>query len=263
MSSILGNNNNNPKVIVVIPARMASTRFPGKPLKKILGISMIEHVYRRVSLCKELDDIVIATCDQEIMDVCKIIGANVILTSAHHERSVDRVAEAVNNLNCDIVINLQGDEPQVTPDIIEELINEINNDESIDCANLVSEASEEEFLSPNTVKVVNDVNDNIVYFSREPIPSKSKGTGEKFDKYKQIGIMAFRKDFLLTYSNLAPTPLEKIESVDMLRVLEHGLKIRMVKVHYDGVGVDVPSDIPLVEKLMANDNLLAEYYSKN
>jgi len=248
---------------VVIPVRMASTRFPGKPLKNILGISMIEHVYCRAALCKKVDEILIATCDKEIMDACKSFGAKAILTSIRHERSVDRVAEAVNNLDCEIVINLQGDEPLVTPDIIETLIKKMKEDKLINCANLVSKIDEEEFNSPNTVKIVNDLNNNIIYFSRESIPSKSKSTDEEFEKYKQIGIIAFRKKFLLTYTDLPSTPLENIESVDMLRVLEHGFTIKMVKVEYKGVGVDVPSDIPRVEKLMANDNLLSQYYLNN
>jgi 3-deoxy-manno-octulosonate cytidylyltransferase (CMP-KDO synthetase) len=255
--------NNLPKVIVVIPARMDSKRFPGKPLKKILGISMIEHVYSRAVLCKEVDYVLIATCDQEIMNACKSFGAKAVLTSAQHERSVDRVAEAAKNLNYDIVVNLQGDEPQVTPDIIQELINSMKDDELVDCANLVSKIDKEEFISPNTVKIVNDVNDNILYFSREPIPSKSKSSTENFDKYRQIGIMAFRKNFLLKYTELPSTPLEKIESVDMLRILEHGFKIKMIKVDYEGVGVDIPSDISKVEKLMASDDLLPKYSPNN
>ena len=249
------------KVIVVIPARMNSKRFPGKPLKNILGVAMIEHVYFRAVQCKGVDDVVIATCDQEIIDICKSFGAKTILTSAQHERSIDRVAEAVENLNCNIVVNLQGDEPLVTPNIIQELINVMKENELVDCANLVSKIDKDEFINPNTVKIVNDVNGNIIYFSREPIPSKSKSSTENFDKFRQIGIMAFRKNFLLKYSDLPSTPLEKIESVDMLRILEHGYKIKMVKVDYEGFGVDIPSDILKVEKLMAKDNLWLKYTS--
>jgi len=248
-----------PKVVVVIPVRMGSTRFPGKPLKKILGISMIEHIYKRAALCKQIDDIAIATCDQEIIDACESFGAKAIMTSTKHDRSVDRVAEAINNINCDIVVNLQGDEPMVTPYIIQELINVMNSDELVECANLVSKIDIEEFLNPNTVKIVNDINDNIIYFSREPIPSKSKSSNDNFENYRQIGIMAFRKNFLLKYTELPSTPLENIESVDMLRILEHGFKIKMVKVDYKGIGVDIPSDISKVEQLMTNDGLLQKY----
>ena len=251
-------NNNKLKVVAVIPARMDSSRFPGKPLKNILGISMLEHVYRRANLCRELDDVIIATCDQIIIDACSKFGAKSVLTSMDHERSVDRVAEAVSNLNCDVVINLQGDEPQVTPDIISSLIDAMMVSESVNCANLVSEISEEEFHSPNTVKVVNDNNNNIIYFSREAIPSTSKYS-KSIVKYKQIGIMAFRKDFIFKYQTLNSTPLEQIESVDMLRVLEHGYKIKMVKVNYEGIGVDIPSDIDRVEKILKKDILLYQY----
>ena len=246
------------KSVAVIPARMDSSRFPGKPLENILGMSMLEHVYKRATLCKELDDVVIATCDKIIVDACNQFGAKSILTSLSHERSVDRVAEAISNINCDIVINLQGDEPQVTPDIISSLITTMKNDQSVNCANLVSEISEEEFISSNTVKIVNDNNNNIIYFSREPIPSKAK-YNKQIIKYKQIGIMAFRKDFIIKYQNLSSTPLEQIESVDMLRVIEHGYKIRMVKVNYNGIGVDIPSDLHRVEELLKTDILLNEY----
>ena len=249
---------NKLKVVAVIPVRMDSSRFPGKPLKNILGISMLEHVYRRASLCKELDEVIIATCDQIIIDNCNKIGAKSVLTSKDHERSVDRVAEAVSNINCDIVINLQGDEPLVNPNIISSLIDEMCKSELVDCANLVSEISEEEFISPNTVKVVNDINNNIIYFSREAIPSISK-FNDSVVKYKQIGIMAFRKEFIFKYQTLDSTPLEKIESVDMLRVLEHGYKIRMVKVSYKGIGVDIPTDINRVEKMLKKDILLPQY----
>lgn len=251
-----------PKVAIVIPARMASTRFPGKPLEKILGISMIQHIYSRVQMCRNVSSIVIATCDKEIINASKKFGAQAVLTSKKHKRSVDRVAEAVKKIDCDIVINLQGDEPLVTPEIIDKLITVMIEEKEIYCANLVTKIGENQFNDTNTVKIVHDINNNIIYFSREPIPSKSKFSNTQFIKYKQIGIMAFTKEFLIRYNNLTPTPLEEIESVDMLRVVEHGYKIKMVNVEYDGLGVDIPKDINRVEKLMKKDNLLSKYYIK-
>jgi len=250
------------KVIAVIPARMTSTRFPGKPLAKILGIPMVEHVYQRVALCPLIEKVIVATCDEEIYSAVQSFDGNAVMTSDSHERSVDRVAEAVESIEGEIVINVQGDEPLVRPDIIEALLSPMFKDESIQCANLITEIDDEDYNSPNEVKVVCEINGDILYYSREPIPSLRKAGSGDFIKLKQIGIIGFRKEFLNIFAKLSPTPLEAIESVDMLRALEHGYKVKMVNVAFNGIGVDVPEDIQLAEKLMLDDDLRSTYFSK-
>jgi len=252
----------NIKVIAVIPARMASTRFPGKPLAEILGIPMVEHVYQRVALCPLIDEVIVATCDEEIVAAIQSFGGNVVMTSDSHERSVDRVAEAVESVEADIVINVQGDEPLVRHDILEALLMPMLKDESILCANLSTEIEDEDYNNPNTVKIVYDINDYVLYYSREPIPSLKKAGSDDFIKSKQIGIIAFRKEFLALFSKLSPTPLEAIESVDMLRALEHGYKVKMVNVDFYGIGVDIPEDIQRVENLMRMDDRRSTYLLK-
>jgi 3-deoxy-manno-octulosonate cytidylyltransferase (CMP-KDO synthetase) len=247
------------KIAAIIPARMASTRFPGKPLANICGLPMIEHVRRRVELCKRLDYVLLATCDEEIHSAVKDYGGNVCMTSDKHERCTDRIAEAAKDLDVDIVINIQGDEPMIVPDMIEQLIDIYDDNQTYPCANLISPITNKtEFEDPNIVKTVIDREGFVLYFSREPIPSMKKYSG-KFDMYKQLGMIAFTKDFLITYTNLEPTPLEKIESVDMLRILEHGYKIKTGITNYISHGVDTVEDLKNVEAKMQKDPLCKEY----
>ena len=249
------------KIIAVIPARMASTRFPGKPLADLLGLTMIEHVRRRVALSPLFSDVVVATCDQEIMDVVLSHGGHALMTATSHERCTDRIAEAADNLDADIIVNVQGDEPLVHPEMFNPLVAPLKVNQSLDCVNMMSEiTSEEEYLNQNVVKVVCDLNDNAMFFSREPIPS-AKMTSASFNKYKQLGVIAFRKDFLLKFTHLSPTPLEEIESNDMLRIIENGFSIRMVKSEFPIVGVDTPADLEKVKILMKTDTLFPEYFS--
>ncbi|MFA4967873.1 MAG: 3-deoxy-manno-octulosonate cytidylyltransferase [Candidatus Margulisiibacteriota bacterium] len=244
------------KIIAIIPARMASTRFPGKPLADILGLPMIEHVRRRVELSKLINEVYVATCDKEIYDRVIQNGGKAIMTSALHERCCDRIAEAALSLSGDIVINVQGDEPLVDPEMFNPLLEPLINDPDLGCSNLMSEiTTDEDFNSPNIVKVVCDRHGNAIYFSREPIPSIKKAGDIKYKKFKQLGIMAFRKDFLQVFSKLKPTPLEAIESVDMLRAVEHGYKVRMIASEFQVLGVDTPQDLERVKALMKNDKI--------
>ena len=248
------------KIIAVIPARMASTRLPGKPLADILGLPMIEHVRRRVALSSLVNEVVVATCDQEIFDVVVANGGQAIMTADTHERCTDRVAEAMLKLAGDIVINVQGDEPLVQPSMLESLLPPLLEDESLSCTNLMAPIlNEEEFLSPNVVKTVCDARGNALYFSREPIPSRSKAGNLVFKKFKQLGIIAFRRDFLDLFTHLPPTPLEQVESVDMLRALEHGYQVRMVETSFQVVGVDTQEDLVRATALMKTDPLVPRY----
>ncbi|MCX8130826.1 MAG: 3-deoxy-manno-octulosonate cytidylyltransferase [Clostridia bacterium] len=248
------------KIVAVVPARMSATRFPGKPLANISGLPMIEHVRRRVAMCSLIDDVFVATCDKEIYEAVVNFGGKSVMTADTHERCTDRVAEAALDIDADIIVNVQGDEPLVMPEMFEPLLKPLIDDKGVYCTNLMAEIHEEQdFVSSNVVKTVYDLSGNAVYFSREPIPSASKAKGMSYKKYKQLGIIAFRKDFLQKFTALTPTPLEIVESVDMLRAIEHGYKIRMVLTEFQSIGVDTPEDLERAEKLMAKDKLVKNY----
>ncbi len=248
------------KVIAIIPARMAATRFPGKPLELISGLPLVEHVRRRVEMSEALDDVIVATCDEEIREVVEAAGGRVIMTSDAHERCTDRIAEAAERLTADIVINVQGDEPLVMPEMMDEVVRPLLEDDRLPAANLVVRIrDDEEFNNPNAPKLVADRSGNVLYISREPIPSIKKADADDFLKLKQLGIIAFRGDFLQTFIRLDPTPLEKIESVDMMRAVEHGYNVRICETKHRMIGVDVPGDVRKVEEVLATDPLLARY----
>jgi 3-deoxy-manno-octulosonate cytidylyltransferase (CMP-KDO synthetase) len=252
-------------VIGIIPARMASSRLPGKPLAKICDIPMIGHVYFRSKLSKTLKEVYIATCDQEIMDYAHSIGAKAVMTSATHERASDRTAEAMLSIekelghSVDIVVMIQGDEPMLHPDMIDESLEPIIRNADIQVVNLMSTMhTKEEHEDPNEVKVVTDNQGFALYFSRESIPSRKKG-GKDIPMLKQVCIIPFRREFLLRFNQLSPTPLEIIESIDMLRVLEHGYKVKMVRTGYSTYSVDTLEDLNYVEQCMKNDPLVFQY----
>lgn len=253
------------KIIGIIPARMASSRFPGKPLAKICGLPMIGHVLIRSKMSKLLDEVYVATCDKEIFDYVESINGKAIMTSNKHERGTDRVAEALlkiekqTNEKIDIVINIQGDEPMLTPEMIDDAVRPMMEDGSLVCVNLMAPLRDrEEHEDPNEVKVVVDRNDFAMYFSREPIPSRKKGA-KNIPMNKQVCIIPFTRDFLIQFTDLEPTPLEIVESVDMLRAMEHGFKIKMVPTDVITYSVDTQEDLAEVEKLMKDDKLLKEY----
>ena len=253
------------RAIGIIPARMASSRLPGKPLVPICGIPMVGHVYFRSKMSQALDEVYIATCDQEICDYASSIGATGIMTADTHERATDRSAEAMEKIEAmtgekaDVVVIIQGDEPLLVPQMVDDVIAPLQEDPEVMVANLMSPLkNHEEFEDPNEVKVVVDKNGFALYFSREPIPSVKKG-GENIPMMRQLCIMPFRRDFLLTFNNLPPTPLEIIESIDMLRLLENGYKVKIVPTESDSYSVDTPEDLAKVEQLMESDPLFAQY----
>ena len=247
------------KTLIVVPARMGSSRFPGKPLKNILGKPMIEWVLRGISGNINLDaDIVVATCDHEIMEFTTSIGFKSILTSSSHERASDRCAEALLNIEeaegvkYEIVVMVQGDEPMVKSEMILEAIQPLIEDSSIQVSNLMGVIqSATEFEDRNCIKVVCDLNSDALFFSREPIPSKSKQSNVPMRK--QVCVIPFRKDYLIKYTKMKPTPLEVIESIDMLRIIESGQKVRMVPTNFESYSVDTFDDLLRVEKIMSNN----------
>jgi 3-deoxy-manno-octulosonate cytidylyltransferase (CMP-KDO synthetase) len=241
---------------------MGSSRFPGKPMRKILGIPMVEHVLRRVQMCDILDEVYVATCDQEIFDYIESIGAKAIMTSDQHERASDRVAEANETIGADFVVLVQGDEPMTTPEMVADALTPMLNDASIDCVNLRAKiTTQEEFEDRNTIKVVMNVENDATYFSREPIPHTEKIGFDSAPKWKQVCIIPFTKDSLAGYATLEPTPLEVSESVDMMRFVEHGYKVRMIDCTTPSHAVDTESDRVSVESIMKNDPLVNKYLS--
>lgn len=253
------------KTIGIIPARMGSSRFPGKPLAMLHGMPMIGHVYLRCKMSNLLHDLYVATCDQEIAAYIDSIGGKAVMTKDTHERCSDRTEEAIETIEkqegskYDIVVMIQGDEPMVTPEMINQAVQPMNQDASIQVLNLMGKLnSREEHNDPNEVKVVTDLDDNALYFSREPIPSWRKGARD-VPMFKQVCIIPFRRDFLTVFQNLDPTPLEIVESVDMMRVLEHGYKVKMIHTNVKSYAVDTPADLAFVEELMLNDALRNAY----
>ncbi len=248
------------KTIAVIPARMGSTRFPGKPIAKILGRPMIEHIYKRVAMSKSLDATYIATCDEEIREVAEGFGASVIMTSDTHQRASDRVAEAVTSLDADLIVMVQGDEPMTHPDMIDTAVAPFKSDPRLGCVNLVRKIDQEaDYLDPNTIKVVMNQNLDALYMSRRPIPTLAKSGFADTAAYKQVCIIPFRRNTLFEYTNLPPTPLEQLESIDMLRLLEHGLQVKMVPTEFNTQAVDTEADLQRVARLMESDPLISRY----
>jgi 3-deoxy-manno-octulosonate cytidylyltransferase (CMP-KDO synthetase) len=252
-------------IVGMIPARMASTRFPDKPMAKICGIPMIGHIYHRCKMSEILSEVYVATCDKEIFNYIRSIGGKAVMTADTHERASDRCAEGMlivereTGVHIDIIAMIQGDEPMVYPEMIDEAVQPMIDDPGILITNLLGEIkTENEFLDPNQVKVVTDIHSNALYFSREPIPSRKKYT-QPVPMFKQVPIIPFRRDFLIEYSGMKQTPLEIIESVDMMRIVENGLKIRMVKTRFETHAVDTPGDLIHVEQLMMEDKLLKLY----
>ena len=248
---------------------MASSRFPGKPLAKILGMPMVGHVYFRSKMSNILDEVYVATCDREIADYVESIGGKAIMTSNSHERCTDRVSEATEKImamtNCEvsIVVNIQGDEPMLSPEMIDEAVRPMLEDNSIVATNLMTTIkTSEEHEDPNVVKVVVDKNNCALYFSREPIPSREKGAAH-VHALKQVPIIPFRRDFLFKFTQLEPTPLEIIESVDMLRAVEHGYKVKMILTDYETYGVDTPENLSSVEEHMKKDPLVNRYSTRS
>lgn len=252
-------------IIGIIPARMASSRFPGKPMADILGMPMIGHCFKRSKMCKILNEVYVATCDKEIYDYINGIGGTAVMTADTHERASDRTAEALGKIETstgqkvDIVVMLQGDEPMVTAKMIEDAVQPLINDQEIKVSNLMATMnSVEEHEDPNEVKVVVDKYNNALYFSREPIPSRKKGASE-VPMHKQVCVIPFDRDFLLEYNSMEQTTLEIVESVDMMRILENGMKVKMIFTEEDTYAVDTQADLDHVIEKMKSDNLIKEY----
>jgi 3-deoxy-manno-octulosonate cytidylyltransferase (CMP-KDO synthetase) len=231
-------------VVGVIPARYASTRLPGKPLQDILGKPMIQHVYENAARSKTLSALVVATDDERIMQAVAGFGGKAVLTSRDHNTGTDRVAEVARGMAADIVVNIQGDEPFVRPGMIDEVVQPLLDDPSLPmCTSMHAITDPADYANPNVVKVVADLAGNALYFSRSLIPYPRRTEGHR--AFEHIGMYAYTREFLLAFAALPQTPLEKMESLEQLRVLEHGRRLRVVETRQDYVplSVDTPEDL--------------------
>jgi 3-deoxy-manno-octulosonate cytidylyltransferase (CMP-KDO synthetase) len=240
---------------------MAASRFPGKPLAPIAGLPMIEHVRRRVALSDAVDDVVVATCDEEILRTVQAAGGKAVMTAATHERCTDRIAEAAESVPCDVAVIVQGDEPLFMPDILADLVAPFRRDPGTRVVNLVSRIEDPADLGHvDVVKAVLNEAGDVMYFSRAPIPHVR--VRAECPMYRQTGVSAFSRDALAEFPRLPPTALEIAESVDFLRIVGHGGRIRAVVFDQPTVGVDRPEDVARVEAILRDDAVQAAVHRK-
>jgi 3-deoxy-manno-octulosonate cytidylyltransferase (CMP-KDO synthetase) len=236
-----------PKILGVIPARFASTRFPGKALALLAGKPMIQHVWERAMQCPSLGRVLIATDDERIAAVARGFGAEAVMTSPGHASGTDRVAEAAAATDAEVIVNIQGDEPLIDPAAISLAVSTLLDDPICQMATLKRRiANPEEVHNPNVVKVVTRPDGWALYFSRSPIPANRSGNAVY---WKHIGLYVYRRPLLLGYAALRRGPLEEAEKLEQLRALENGIGIRVAETEYDTIGVDTPADLEAVLKL--------------
>lgn len=249
------------KVTVIIPARYGSSRLEGKPLADIAGKPMIQHVYERASEATGVDEVLVATDDERILSAVKAFGGKAVMTSADHQTGTDRLAEVAGSLDSDIIVNVQGDEPMISPKMIEEAVAPLIEDPSIKMGTLKSVLDNKEDLHDDAVaKLVVDRDDFALYFSRSPIPFLREDGDVASDTvyYKHIGLYVYDRQFLLNYAKMPQTPLEKAERLEQLRALENGYRIKAVTTQEESIGVDTPEGLEkvraLITKRMENSN---------
>jgi 3-deoxy-manno-octulosonate cytidylyltransferase (CMP-KDO synthetase) len=244
------------RVFVVIPARFASTRLPGKPLADIAGQTMIERVYRRAAAAQGISGVVVATDDDRIARAVTAFGGAVALTDTAHQSGTDRIAEVAARLDADIIVNVQGDEPLLAPASIDEAVAPLLADSTIVMGTLGAPLDEDRDLTnPNTVKVLVDANGFALYFSRAPVPYRRQHAPLGRAVLRHVGLYVYRRDFLLALAALPQTPLEQAESLEQLRALEHGHRIKVVLTHHPSISVDTPEDLENLRRLMAEERL--------
>jgi 3-deoxy-manno-octulosonate cytidylyltransferase (CMP-KDO synthetase) len=239
-----------PRSIVVIPARYASSRFPGKPLARIAGRTMIEHVYRRAAECRVVHGVIVATDDQRVADAVHAFGGDVRMTRADHNTGTERLAEVARSLACDLVVNVQGDEPLLEPDMIDEAVAPFAGNPSLLMSTLRRRIDDPaDSQNPNVTKVVVDLEGFALYFSRAPIPHTRAGSPAA-TAWRHVGLYVYRRECLLRLATLPQTSLERAEALEQLRALEHGIRIMAVQTAFDSIGVDTPEDLERVRRLM-------------
>ncbi len=239
------------RILGVIPARFASSRFPGKALTVIAGKTMLQHVFERASSARYLSQVIIATDDIRIEDAARSFRAPVRMTRADHASGTDRVAEVASASPAEVIVNIQGDEPLIDPAAIDAAVLSLLDDTDTPMGTLKKRIDDpEEIVNPNVVKVVTDRHDRAIYFSRSPIPHvRDPGATHSMTRFKHVGLYVYRRDFLLQYSSLPVGPLEQAERLEQLRALENGYSIRVAETEYESLGVDTPEDFERVSKL--------------
>ncbi len=237
------------KAIAVIPARFGSSRFPGKPLALLAGKPIIEHVFERASMCSSLDDVIVATDDRRILKTVEGFGGKAVMTSVDHRSGSDRLGEAANDLDADIIVNVQGDEPLLEPAVIEAVLGPMRGNDPPDIATVAAPlTSMEDYLNPDVVKVVADVTGRAVYFSRSSIPH---GWAPGMKGLRHIGIYAYLRESLLRFVSLPESYLESLEKLEQLRAIDNGMRIDVVYVKdFTSIGVDRPEDLEKAEKMI-------------
>jgi len=257
------------KAVAIIPARFNSTRFPGKPLATLKGKIIIQHVFEHVSSAKLIDSVLVATDDKRIFDAVTLFGGAAVMTSRGHASGTDRIAEAAEKIECGYVINVQGDEPFIRPEMVDEVVELLYNDDRVSISTLAKKTTDiNDIFSPDVVKVVMNHEGFAMYFSRSPIPFyrdewkkikqglgvRGQGAGEKDSEipnifcYKHIGIYGYRKNTLLQFTAMSQGRLEEIEKLEQLRALEAGMKIKVKETEYDTFGIDTIEDLRKAEE---------------
>ena len=230
------------KIACIIPSRYASTRLPGKPLRMIAGQTLIHRVYNRAILAKSPDIVVVATDHRDIAEEVESFGGRVVMTAVNHPTGTDRLAEVAEQLaDYDIIVNVQGDEPFIDPDVIDRLAKMLTEHENLDMVTAAAQLKKEEYQDASAVKVVVNQKGEALYFSRALIPYPREGFA--MPPLKHIGVYAYRRSFLLTYAKMEQTPLEKTESLEQLRALETGHKIGVIRIETEDIGIDTEEDL--------------------
>ena len=258
--------------LVVIPARYGSTRFPGKPLALLCGKPVIQHVYERAAQAQRAETVMVATDDRRILDAVQQFGGKAVMTSASARSGTERAAEVAHGCGASVIINVQGDEPLIRPEMIDQLAEYLERHQAIPMASLRTRCERaEEIASPHVVKVVVDREGFALYFSRASLPfvredrdgSKLQAPGSRQGQqpaacslqpaahFKHVGIYGYQRHFLLQFPHLEPTPLEQLEQLEQLRALESGYRIQLLETPHDTVGVDTPEDLKRVEAVLA------------
>ncbi len=236
--------------VAIIPARYHSTRLPGKALADIGGRPMIEHVYRRASAARSIASVLVATDDERIVRAVERFGGRARMTSASHASGTDRLAEVAADLDCDVVVNVQGDEPLIEPEMIDQAVAPFAADSSLMMTTLRRRIEDPaDVRNPNVTKVVVDGDGFALYFSRAPIPFVRDGSPAA-PAWRHVGLYAYRRPCLLRLAGLAPTALERSEALEQLRALEHGIRIKALETAFDSIGVDTPEDLERVRRLV-------------
>jgi len=245
------------RIVALIPARLGSSRFPNKPLAPLFGRPMIEHVWYRASASRLLTDVVVATCDAEIRDAVDAFGGRAVMTSHQHERGTDRIAEAAAILGLgegDIAVNIQGDEPMLLPSMVDQAVRPLLDDAALPVTNLCAMIeSDAEHTDPNEIKVVTNLSGEALFMSRSPVPSNTRGA-PNVPRIKQVCVIAFRAPVLAQFAGLEQTPLERAESIDMMRLIENGVRVRMVPSSVRTFAVDTPDGLRRVEQAIEQDD---------